>query len=312
VKEILPNNAGKNLVTLYASQSLPSAVDVLSKANILSAPVFQDSGEKDRKEALVSDCLGFVDSLDIIAYILEVAPDPARLSQDELRSLKVAGKVLSATKLKDVIGVSRKGVLITAFEGNTISTFTSMFGFGIHRALLYDKEKHVVGTFSQSDVIRFVKSKLDQDKNKESALSSMTAKSINTLGYKSTPVICVTHEQTVLEALALMVSKKLSAVAVINSKDGALMAEFTASQLRGLATSQFPDFLLTVEAYLKKYFSSQTEPPSVKADVTLSEVINKVVNKQTHRCYLVDSDGKPVAIVSLTDLMKIFGNFSTS
>jgi len=312
VKDVLPSS-GKDLITLKASQSLPSAVDILSKANVLSAPVFQDDADKgkDQKEApLVSDCLGFVDSLDIIAFILEVSPEPARLSQDELKSLKFAGKVLSNTKLTEVIGVSRKDLLIKAFEGNPVSTFTSMFGFGIHRALLYNKDKRVVGTFSQSDVIRFVKTKLDQDKQKESALWSMASKNIMTLGYKSQPVFTVSHESSVLEALTFMVQKRLSAVAVVG-KSGELIAEFTASQLRGLASSQFPDFVLTVEEYLKKYFPSQSGPPSVKSDVSLAEVLDKMVAKQSHRCFLVDSDSKPTFVLSLTDVLKMFANYTS-
>jgi len=314
VKEILPKNSCQNLVTLYASQSLPSAVDVLSKANILSAPVFQDT-DKEHKEPLLSDCLGFVDSLDIIAYILEVAPDPSRLSQDELKSLKIAGKVLSGTKLSEVVGMSKKDVLIKAFEGNTISTFTSMFGFGIHRALLYDKEKRVVGTFSQSDVIRFVKTRLDQEKEKtkdaDNVFLPMVSKPVSSMGYKSTPVITVTHDATVVQALAIMVQNRLSAIAVVHKDTGALFAEFTASQFRGLASEQFPDFLLTVEAYLAKHFPNQKTPPSVSSEITLNEMLTQLVTCQTHRCFMVDlKTSKPVAIVSLTDIMKILGNYS--
>jgi len=304
----------KNLVSLTASQSLPSAVDVLSKANILSAPVFQDTENQDQKEPLLSDCLGFVDSLDIIAYIVEVASEPSRLSQDELKSLKIAGKVLSGTKLSEVIGMSKKDVLIKAFEGNTVSTFTSTFGFGIHRALIYDKEKKVVGTFSQSDVIRFVKIKLDEEKakskDKDNVFLTMAKLPITSMGYKTAPAITVTHDSTVLQTLTVLVHKRLSAIAVVHKDTGALFAEFTASQFRGLAAAQFPDFLLTVEAYLAKHFPSQKAPPCVSSEVTLYEVLDQIVARQTHRCFVVDEKTKkPVAIVSLTDIMKIFGNY---
>ncbi len=93
IKEILVT--GKPVVTLSADDTIEAAVKALAANMIQSAPVV------DKKNG--NEVLGMVDMLDLVAYVISVAPEGSKLSANDLQTMQIAGRAMALEPLRNVI-----------------------------------------------------------------------------------------------------------------------------------------------------------------------------------------------------------------
>ncbi|KAL4431250.1 hypothetical protein ABPG75_006506 [Micractinium tetrahymenae] len=184
---------------------------------------------------------------------------------------------------------------------------------------------HIV---SQSDMLRFL------HKHQAQLGSTLLGSTLQQLGLQGKRVLCVPADLAVIDALAGMVDARVPAVAVIDSEEsGRLVGNLSISDLRGLQPSHFEqlgepvgDFLrdggwregarwqgasllggVAVKFGIKSPESLPHEPPLAvcRLDSTFGEVLALLAGRHLHRLFVVDGEGRPVGVVSLTDILSL-------
>jgi CBS domain-containing protein len=277
-----------DVVTIKSSDTVEKAVRILSEKKFLSAPVLSEKDE----------FLGFVDVLDILKHVIRTAPDIYSLKQDELQSLKIAGRAMALAPLSEVVNFSEKDPFMVIQASVPASNLIKIFARGFHRAVVYDKEK-IIGLVSQSDAVRYLSKHLHTGKLKD--IGNQTLKE---LGYASSDIETIGEKKSVLEALHKINSKAVGQLAVVNEENGRLTGNFSASDLRGLYQENFPHLLDTVRHFLNKNSPNSLQPIVGLGSSTLVQIVKELVESKLHHLWVVD-DFKPTGIITLTDVMRI-------
>lgn len=290
-KELAPERKEGEVVTLQLTDSVEKAVKVLTEAGIQSAPVLEESGA----------VVGFVDRVDIAAFVADAAPQDSELKRDELESLKIAGRAIALVPLSQVINRSGADALLEVFETSPASEALTFFAGGAHRCVLFSGDKAVANVVSQSNFVAHMAANLQFGPTKEIA-----AQKIKDLGFSEghLKLITVGAGQTVLEAVKVMKKEGVSALAVVDA-EGKLVGNFSASDLKGLFRQRIPDFLKTVQAFLEAHSPASLKPVVGSAEATLQETCKQLADNKLHHVFLVDADQKPFGLISQTDLCKI-------
>ena len=86
----------KPLVTIKANETLETAVRRLAENRLHSLPIL---------DSKTGSCLGLLDVADIVAYILQVAPeDETKIGELQLQELKMLGRSLALETVERIAG----------------------------------------------------------------------------------------------------------------------------------------------------------------------------------------------------------------
>ena len=137
----------------------------MAKNSIISCPVISDSGV----------CTSIVDMLDVVNYVISVAPNPLQLAADELQSLEISGRAMAFKAVGDIsstyrqncsadgpfltipcgrVDASGRDPLTPIFAEDPSSAAIEVFAKGVHRAPLLDRDNKVVGALTQFDICK--------------------------------------------------------------------------------------------------------------------------------------------------------------
>jgi len=281
-----------HIVFAYGDDTVETAINLMSKNKVLSIPVVDRAN---------STCLGLVDMLDIVAFIISVAPDPTSLHANELRSCEIAGRAMSLKSLKDVVDASGRDTYVPVFESTPITMTLSFFAKGIHRVPIHS-EGTIHNMVSQADVVREIANKIDFGD-----LKAMGEKTLDQLYLGQETPISVKRNHSVLKALHSLKSG-ISAIAVVE-EDGKLAGNFSATNLEGLFMEQFPHFLKSVEDFLSEYSPASMQPVCCRRDTTFEVAIKEMISSGVHRLWVVNDDYHPIGVVSMTDILRCVANY---
>lgn len=182
---------------------------------------------------------------------------------------------------------------------------------------------------SQGDVIKF----LWENKAKLGDAVNLTLESLD---LADTFVYSVTAETPALVAFHNMAFDMKSGVAITDVPDGKLVGNVQAEHLRDIPVEHFAILLLPVGEFLSVISGkgpsieealSGKKPEgtslqclkglplfSLTAKSTLGECIEMMITNGLHRVYVVDDEGKPVSVVTQTDILQLVvpkGRYST-
>eukprot|EP00656_Telonema_subtile_P013641 TRINITY_DN1692_c0_g1_i5.p1 TRINITY_DN1692_c0_g1~~TRINITY_DN1692_c0_g1_i5.p1 ORF type:complete len:163 (-),score=36.68 TRINITY_DN1692_c0_g1_i5:128-616(-) len=123
-------------------------------------------------------------------------------------------------------------------------------------------------------------------------------------------VVSVTHTTPAIEAYKRMETEKVSGAAVLDEQ-GRVVGNLSASNLRGIRRDQLAQLLLHVKDFLdlqqrqRHGVVHEEQLPCfvVHQGDTLSELLQAFTCNRVHRLYVVDADGAPLAVITLTDVM---------
>mmetsp|Transcript_36686 Transcript_36686/g.117699 ORF Transcript_36686/g.117699 Transcript_36686/m.117699 type:complete len:315 (-) Transcript_36686:1250-2194(-) len=194
-----------------------------------------------------------------------------------------------------------------------LSELISMMWGGWHRVLAGDK------VISQFDVVKFMTRHMDLLlKDKKQLVKDLFLKQTNN------EVITAKASDSAMKVVAMLTTHAISAVPIVDDQDGRLVAVFSASDLRCLGDASKLDTLkFDVIEFLKMSSSGDATkrplvtngdlsyasiglPQTCSPDDTLDLVLFKIVALEVHRLFVVDDLHKPIAVVSLSDLMQVF------
>jgi len=313
----------KEVVEVLVTMTPVEAAKVLLKNNIIGAPVWCESTKKN---------IGFFDMRDLLSTVI------ASHKQEVEAKSKPSVSNLKLTKwfLNDSIpGCAAKGEFTVSYlaarnpfvsltDDATIKQICDMCAERqCHRVPIVDSATgRCVRIISQSAIVKFFVDHLLAE-NKNASLKAFFARPLveSKLPYKK-QVISSPDTATASDVFELMDSHRLSGVAIVDSRDGALVGNTSASDIK-LAVAMdddeadeegnmvaIADLGLNIVTYLsavrQEDRSKETKYPSshVKESSTLGHAIRLLAKTGYHRVFVVDEHLKPVGVVSVTDIVK--------
>jgi len=275
----------KELISIDSKATIKEALALLNEKKILSCPIWDD--EKKR-------FCGLVTIWDIMVSL--VRPLSWETFPREGASLN--------SPLTDIMG--GEGDAFFVFEPTqTVETILEPFAVGIHRIFVHAKDdktnKPTLRVLSQSDLIKFLGK--NQDK-----LQHLMKEQVGDLDFKigEKYPMTIRQDQPAIKGFQTMAMNGLSALPIIDN-DGKIVATLSVSDVRGLDEKTLPliekpALTFLMEKYGENNIKNFVAPPSAN----LGEVFLMLLNNSIHRVWVVDDDQKPLGIISLSDVIRIF------
>eukprot|EP01118_Nematostelium_gracile_P006091 TRINITY_DN1948_c0_g1_i1.p1 TRINITY_DN1948_c0_g1~~TRINITY_DN1948_c0_g1_i1.p1 ORF type:complete len:315 (+),score=73.59 TRINITY_DN1948_c0_g1_i1:116-1060(+) len=302
VKDVIERNQIVHLIDKQAP--LSQAFHTLVKNNIYSAPVYDRNANQ---------FIGFLDLLDVVTFIVGEFDKSERKNKKRSAdgSVKSTASISSffdghieSEPVSRVADLSRSNSFISILPDTPFMEVLEIFATtGAHRVAIADPISAVPKTdniLTQSRVIQFLSDHLE-------LLGDLGEKTVKELNLGMKMVICVSSEETALEAFKLMAQHKISSVAI--TEEGKVIANLSAKDIK-LVQSDAPIstmYKTTVEFVSKVHSTeSNTSAPVIycKSNDTLSKVITHLAHSKRHRLYIVDDEKRPLGVITLGDIVR--------
>jgi len=284
----------KDIVFVWHDDNVARASALLKQHNILSLPIFKKNS---------CQLLGFVDIVDIVHFLCGPNPD-------------------LETRVTEISDLSWRDVLLVMDGDCRLTSLLDYFKQGIHRCLVNKKNSSPLtltpsnaAICSQFDVIRFFYKKLLENDDKSS--KDTVVKFGGSHDGVMNVVVCASLGDRVFDVMKLLRDNKVSAIAIVDDWNTEfqrkLVANFSGSDLRGFGGSG-EDLIQelkekTVGEYLMEHNPESLHPVSVLASGTsLEEVIRLLAESNCHRVWQVDDNGRPVGVISVTDVLQLINS----
>lgn len=290
----IPGIDRQNLIIFDSKSTLRECFVQLIEHNIHSAPVF------DSKKG---QFIGLLDFKDFAKYVVDLIS--ADISSDE------AGRRLSFPlddSAGSLVDYSTQNPYYPIFSNSSMFAVLSGFGHhGVHRRPVLDPDDptKVIAMISQLTIIKWLHSQkehlkaLDQKPIMSVIEEAEEDKNINKFDF----VLTVTPRASMFSVMKLLTGRGgISGVAVIDpTNNGRLIGNISVSDLRYLTDNKFDNINLSVGEFI----SSEPRKPliAVPEKASLGDVIAKIAQHNVYRCYVLDSKGKPLAVVTPTDII---------
>eukprot|EP01118_Nematostelium_gracile_P011746 TRINITY_DN421_c0_g1_i1.p1 TRINITY_DN421_c0_g1~~TRINITY_DN421_c0_g1_i1.p1 ORF type:complete len:327 (+),score=67.36 TRINITY_DN421_c0_g1_i1:43-1023(+) len=299
----------KEIISFPHTTKVSEFLTKLESASILSAPILDD----DQKT------IGIVDVLDIVLFIIGLFPKEVpwdNLDENELRKVLQSGSQFDNTPISELLELSHRikqqyGHLITVTKSTPITKLLDMFYLGIHRVLVLDDKGVVENVISQSDLLHILGQCLPFLEERERKIL------VKDFGLSS-ELTTVKMDTKTIQVLSMMQTNIdlpiLSAVPIVDI-DGNLVANFSASNLKGLRQTTFISLLLPVMTFLtiqqetEDFQTNLTRFKSVHPivcdmDTTFECVVERMVAHRIHRLWIVQ-DKRPIGVISIGDVFRL-------
>lgn len=299
-------------VILDSNCTVHQAVETLATHGITAAPVYDKANDQYLRmldlAAIISVGINFVlegkktkladaqrskveEMLDTITIQIIPKNFPLDLSeQNPFYTLKDSDSLLDALKMLSSIG------------RNTV----------IHRVVIVDKHNNLHGILSQADIIRYTLEHI-KELPSISALLPQTLEQLK-LVHANKKVVTLNQSKTLSDALTMMYEKNLSGIGLVDDKDhlSGIISFSTVKHL--LAKKQYNDLLKSCKSFYEGNVLHQGDHEekeenklymAVYPETTLNTVLQRIRSKHVHHVFVVE-DGKPVGVISLTDILRLF------
>ncbi|KAI8820701.1 uncharacterized protein EV422DRAFT_529803 [Fimicolochytrium jonesii] len=276
--------------------------------------------------------------------------DKAGELRDWIDSLMEDQEQYFGTPIGELVGLSRESQESWSLNASMpVSNLLQLLTAGAyHRALIVDDEGVLIerseetenlpeGSFTtmitQTDVLAFLEDCVDLSQDARQRIEQLPVKEINELVTRrlehqqeqaqskatstaerrtgKSRVVTVLDTATALQAFRDLYIGGVSAVAVVD-KEGGLAANLSASDLRGLSSSNLEGLLDPVFTFLEidtRRRSDQVKADQLKfvePDAPLSKAIAIIRDAHIHRVWIADEGDKPVGVVTVSDILSVF------
>jgi len=338
---ILKEKSMNDVTVIDSTATLSEAWETLARLKILSAPAVmkrecaanldKDSDDELEIERFTAAAtpIGFIDVESLLAAFLDACPTVSDFDLSNTEQTKKLGQTiqLAANRVKQMKvinaiatdgGVVRLGSSGAGEEGYSLSLrriintlFTSTLTDLVHhRVAVLDDTGAVKYIVSQSDLVRFIH-------KTEETYGSLGDFSLADLRLGSNTVLTIPEKTPTLLAFATLHKQNKSCAGIVNA-DGQLVANLSKSDLRGISPEGFSQLVYPVSEFLQakqgdSVVNGGAPTPKYKlfstnAEDSLANVLTTIIDNGLHRIYVVDGDGRPTAIVTLTDILRLFAN----
>lgn len=291
---MIENWVRKRLVLVGDRQPLDKALQRLNRHKITSLPIISEQ---------TGNIIGILDSLDIVNYLSTVldqeAIGPARWDFN----LKTTGELLALS--------THKG-LVMSNQANIYEALAYL-SKGIPRIMVVDaaiaphfqekEEEGILGLFTQSDVVRFLAANpywLN--------LHPRASKKLEELDIFSGVENLVCVDQNTPASTAFKKIAEASAGVVVVDEEGRIVANLTASNIRGISRRNFQLLRRPLFEFLQRDRRRGwwTMPVCVKLSDTLEKTVLQFGSTKVHQMFVCDVYGHPKHTVTLSHIVRQF------
>jgi len=291
------------LIQVHSDTPLSDCLKKLNENHILAVPVFNSEQGK---------YIGILDMFDIMRFTaLGFFED--RMYNDKLfEEFSFAEE--TAEDLIDKSAHSQK-VFMLSWKESLLDAMTLMNGHKLPRILvrfptkIYDKEEKMSGytlrNLSQVDIVKYLFENLPQLFDvKISQLKELYGQPL-----EHTTSICV--HQPALEGFLKMFDNEITSVAVIEDTNSKIVANLSASDLRGLTVDRLKLVKLPVLEFLKQTQGDRKEGViTCTLEETVKEAMRKITQFEVHQVWIADESGKPIGVITLSNIIELFFSLS--
>lgn len=279
--------------TLKSNNTVNDALTLFGDKQILSCPIRVHS---------VREFAGFVDVLDLLHCILSnIASDQQKIEwtshAKDLATLTAKGKDLGGLPLQGLTDNSHVDPFLPVSEFHSIwDVVENVFARGVKRAPVFaDNELNAI--VSQSNVMKVLARKLEN-------LGPVATKPVGKLQLGSQNIATLHFNDLAIDAFLLMRALRIDAVAVVDT-DGTLLANISASNLKGIVKTGLEGLLLPIREFLIRAEARFLRHPlKCNQNTKFGTLVNSLAMYRLHRAWLVDEFHKPVGVISLEDICK--------
>jgi len=296
----------RELIQVHSDTPISICLQTLNDHHILSVPVLNQQQGK---------YIGLLDMFDIMRFTaLGFFED--RIYNDKLFeefnfAEETAGDLIQKS-------AHSQNVFLLSWKESLLDAITLMNDHKLQRILvrfpakLYDQDDkmsgYVLRNLSQADVVNYLFEKIPQVFDVQ--LSQVKELCGQQEDQQLVTSICV--HQPALEGFLKMFDNEMTAIAVIEDAGSKIVANLSASDLRGLTVDRLKLVKLPVLEFLKQ-ISGDGKVPGVVCctlEETLKDAISKMIQQRLHQVWIVDDSGKSIGVVSLTHIIKLFFSLS--
>jgi len=282
------------IVRVNSDTSAVDAIKILTKHNILSAPIY---------DAQANKYIGLVDMLDLVTFVVDIYKDlESKGDVTDFFSLLESGERFVTQKVRTIADFSDRNPFLPVRDTDTLHTILKLVGEKrVHRVPVVDAEGNVVNFLTQSALVDYLSKNL-------SKLGGCVDKTVGEVLLGCKPVVKVNINHIAIEAFKLMVEHKVSAVAVVDD-DNHLISNISARDIRTIATDQkvISGLFTPIRNFLLAVYSErilETSPAiSCSTKDTLGIVLRKLAVSKVHRVYVVDHAYSVIGVISLSDIL---------
>uniref|UniRef100_A0A383VM92 CBS domain-containing protein n=1 Tax=Tetradesmus obliquus TaxID=3088 RepID=A0A383VM92_TETOB len=252
----------QEIVLLEHNQTVADALKTLARHNILSAPLVVSPGLEDVESLSPGESapqlLGWLDVKDIIKAFLAFLHEhkgpvlPANMLA-LMTELEKHGPAFAAKMLITVLGSEDRGLVYqTDTDASVLTAIRDMFlgqrdgGRLVHRLAIFDAHGDITHIVSHVDVLRF----LLKHQQHLGPAAGQSLQQLGLLGAERTGALVLLEPATP----TLLAYEKLAAAGVtgapVLSSDGQIIANLSASDIRGIQTDHFGVLALPVAEFL--------------------------------------------------------------
>jgi CBS domain-containing protein len=278
----------KQIICADQDTSLSEACAILKKNNISSLPIF-DSNK--------NQYIGFVDSTDIcLLIVFAYAQKPKEAGAGQVYNEDLFKNV----KIAELLQISDEGRLAWSFPSSeSVEDTMEAFSKGVHRAVVRSEDGyHIV---SQKDAVKFLFDSHLYDDVFNTKISDLPR-----LFQFHPPLYTIKGATPAIEAFKKIGREHFGAVPVVD-ENGRVFASLCATDLNNTDPTLLHTLLLPTNTFLKIVHQNNIPSPiTAFSDNTLGEVVKVMLEKNDHRVWMLDGQGKLNGVITLSDVCRVF------
>jgi len=297
----LPISDGK----IFVAQRTDKVVDVwkgLIKHNFLSVPVLQKTGNK---------WYGFLDMADIVKFVVQQFGATKLKATENFWELVEKEEYFQTRTVNDVMvyPLRKRNPFHPIPRGYSLFAVMEVLARerGLHRVPIIDHDFHLTHLVTQSQLVSYLHKNLD-------TLGDVKNKPCHMVTGFGTGAICIKQDATAMDAFDMMIRENISGLGVIDD-DGKLTGNISLRDLKAISNDarMFWRLYEPIKSFLHHVTDVDLEadpekmrPRRVlfaKESDTLESIIKKLSEHNIHRIFVVDTNQKPMAVISLKDLL---------
>lgn len=299
--------AREKVVILDSKVSVADGFKILIDNKILSAPVWDNDARA---------YTGFLDVRDLVKFAVfgtDTQNTTSTFHEVIHHGIKAIPKAIDQVNLNYLARAHKFDPV--AIDGTTLWEVAERLSRGVHRVPVLDVSGKVVNIMSQSTIVHYlVKFQQKHDESEKKASEQQPSTPVpdlkNGIGepLMHTPVFAVRDTDSALNMLALMERRNISGVVVVNS-EGVAVSQASSSDLKlwlGTGHTLHVSVLDFLAAVRQSVVTEKDMYPvvHVSADSTLQHCIGSLAATGLHRMFVLNTNGQPVGVVSLSDVLR--------
>lgn len=271
------------LIVLNPNDTIETALKKLSTNAISSAPVFDPNFQK---------IFGSLSILDLAVWVVRTF---TLMKGDKSEYDKSKMEEQFQAPIHDLLNYGISQFWPVSEEESIASLISNYFKWRVHQVPVLTHKK-ITGYVSQFDVASFLANNLN-------SLGIITKKTLKELGLDVGPVLAIPKGKPLIEAFSNIIENKFYGLAIIDEK-GKIVNNISASDVKGLTKETFWNLNLPIEKVLD--LQNKLPPVTCKADISLGEVLQKLVDYKIHRIFVVNDQNQPTNVITLSTIMRVF------